>query len=178
MVLLLVAVSAAWACTGQPRVFTVSQPAAAEGQAVEARGEATQANRPIAIRWNNLEGEVLGAGVTDATGAFAVPITLPKAAPGIYSVVLTGDTAAGRTTIEITAPGDADGVRATAPDAPWSRPGPELAQPGQFGREATVGALFLSIGMVGLFVAFAVAASGRRRRVGAAVSTASPSQRA
>ena len=169
--------SAAWACTGQPRVFTVSQAAAPQGTTVEARGEAASANTPIAIRWNELEGEVLGTGVTDSLGAFSVPITLPQAPPGIYSLVLTGDASAGRTTVEISAPGDAGGSRALAPAASWTSPaaGAQAANP--FGPGMALGALFLGVGTVGLFAAFAVAAGGRRRRATAAPAAGASSRR-
>lgn len=173
LVLLVAAGGAAWACTGQPRVFSVLPASAPEGAQVKVSGEATKANTPISIRWNELEGESLGTAVTGPNGAFAVEVTLPKAAPGIYSLVLTGDVAAGRTAVEISPSPGSGAAKAFAPADAWSASTvsdvPSSQNPSDTGLALGVG--FLSFGLVALASAFALGASNRRRVAAPAIGS-------
>ena len=109
--------STAWACTGQPQVFSVSPVTAPVGAEVTMRGTGVTATTPVELRWNGVSGPVLAQATPDKEAAFAMTFTVPNVEPGVYSLVVVtnvnGVAAAGRTTFEVSGAG-ATAVRAPA----------------------------------------------------------------
>jgi len=110
------ALSGAWACSGQPQVFSVSPLTAPVGAEVTMRGAGVTAMTPVELRWNAVSGPVLAQATANKEAAFEMAFKVPAAEPGVYSLVLVskanGVTAAGRTTFEVS------GAMATAARAP------------------------------------------------------------
>lgn len=101
--------STAWACTGQPQVFSVSPLTAPVGAQVTMRGEAVAATTPVELRWNGVAGPKLAEVTADSRASFELAFTVPDVAPGVYSLaVVTGQgtaVAVGRTTVEVSGAG-------------------------------------------------------------------------
>lgn len=176
-VLLLATASAVWACTPQPRIFSLGPQVGPVGLEITLEGQASRpvalggqtSQAPVEVRWNSLEGATIGRGTTDFNGNFSVTARIPQAEPGIYFVVVkTGDAGVVRMPFEVTAEravGPSEPMR--APDAAastadlWSafsssRAGAEQASgitgPGESGREtqALAGGALLLAGLVAL----------------------------
>lgn len=88
------AIGAVWACTGQSQFVGLSTRYGPPGTSVEVRGQAlwgTYGNgRPAVaeIRWNDLQGPVVGSAAADASGNFTTAIRVPDVSPGIYSLII------------------------------------------------------------------------------------------
>lgn len=79
--------SVAWACTGQPQVVALSLDRAPSESEVTVIGQRVP-TQFVEIRWDSLHGPVIGKG--EATiGDFAIATRIPKAAPGIYYMVVS-----------------------------------------------------------------------------------------
>ncbi len=147
-VVLLVAVVAgasAWACVPQPMIASVQpRSSAAPGAQVTVVGE-NFSGSPVEIRWNGLQGPLLGTGNGPS---FAVPVTVPDEAPGLYLLTAlsrqpggqVGDVA--RTSFQV------QGAAGEAATAPAAQPAPPAAEPSRAG--VLVG------GAVGVFAAGAL----------------------
>lgn len=97
--------SLAWACTNFARVDAINPPADAARSEVTVRGVVGGVNTPVELRWNALNGQVVGEARADASGAFSVRGTIPDAAPGVYSIIaVAGESGIGRVAFEVTAP--------------------------------------------------------------------------
>jgi hypothetical protein len=155
--------SMALACTVQPQVrYSLLPESATPGSTVMVEGKNVATQSPVEIRWNGVGGKVL-ASATPLNGAFSVPVQVPEAEPGIYSLMLVTEKAGvGRTAFEVIAPA-ADGP-ATRPAAQlWPRP-PEGPVPTDgVGNAALVGVGLLAVGIVGLFAGSTAVVAYRRR---------------
>src|SRR4051794_6975129 len=88
MATVVVTASFAWACTNFARVDAISPPLGAEQSRVTVRGAGVGPNALVELRWNTLEGQVIGQSISDQNGAFSVAGTVPTgAAPGVYSII-------------------------------------------------------------------------------------------
>jgi hypothetical protein len=85
--LVVVAASAAWACVPQPRLVVVAPKASGPpGSRVSVEGIGFDASPArVEIRWNTADGPTLG---TADQADFAVPVTIPDAAPGLYGILV------------------------------------------------------------------------------------------
>lgn len=153
--------SMAFACSVLPQVsYSLLPESATPGSTVTVEGRNVRTQAPVEIRWNGVGGKVL-ASVTPLNGEFAVPVQVPEAAPGIYSLMLVTDNAGvGRTAFE---------VIGSATDAPASEPAAQLwpnsdaAVPHGSPGPSTVGVGLLAGGLVGLFAGTTVTVARRRR---------------
>lgn len=82
----LLAVSAAWACTGQPQVVALSTDRAPVGTEVTVIGQQVPTEY-VEVRWDSVHGPVVGTGFAK-NGDFAVQARVPETAPGIYYMVV------------------------------------------------------------------------------------------
>ncbi len=107
MATVIVTASFAWACTNFARVDAINPPLGATQSQVTLRGAGVAANAVVELRWNALDGQVIGQANSDAGGAFSVTGTVPDAAPGVYSIIaVSGQTGLGRAAFEtVAAPG-------------------------------------------------------------------------
>jgi hypothetical protein len=88
-----VAVSAAYACTPQPRSFSISPKASEARASASVVGQGVSPGAPVQVRWDDLQGAVIGSTTADAQGQFTAPVTVPEAASGVHAVVfVAGDT--------------------------------------------------------------------------------------
>lgn len=154
----------AWACTGQPQVFSVSPLTAPVGAEVTMRGEAVAVATPVELRWNGVAGPKLAEVTAGADASFALSFTVPEAEPGVYSLVVVTDGAAavGRTAFEVSGAGAqaADSGFASATEAA----GLEGAPTGVGSSAALLaGAGLLAFGSVALVGGVAVATLRGRR---------------
>lgn len=100
--LLLLTATAVWACTAQPRIFSLGPQVGPVGLELTLEGQAV-AGAPVEVRWNSLEGVKIGEGVADPVGNFAVSARIPQAEPGIYFIVVkAGAAGVVRTSFEVT----------------------------------------------------------------------------
>lgn len=101
--------SFAWACTNFARIDAINPPADAARSEVTVRGVVGGTDRPVELRWNALDGQVVGSARADASGHFSVRGTIPDAAPGVYSIIaVAGEAGIGRVAFEVTAPAGAE----------------------------------------------------------------------
>jgi len=163
--------AAAWACTGQPQVFSVNPITAPVGAQVTMRGEAVAVGAPVELRWNGVAGPKLAEVTADSRAGFEMVFTVPEVAPGVYSLVVVtrdGAAAVGRTAFEVSGAGTvtADSGFASATQAA----GLDAAVPVGSSAALLAGVGLLAAGGVALFAGFAVA-TVRRRRAPARTST-------
>ena len=93
----------AFACTYVPHVYSTSPESGAPGTDVTVTGQAISAKGPVDIRWNGLQGPVLGVAKPDAAGNFSVTVKVPEASPGVYFLVaVAGDSGVARHVFEVT----------------------------------------------------------------------------
>ena len=108
-VLLLMA-GAVWACTAQPRIFSLGPQVGPVGMEIKLEGQ-TARNVPVEIRWNSNQGAAIGEGLSDFNGNFSVPARIPDAEPGMYFLVVTaGEAGVVRTAFQVTSEGVSDAV--------------------------------------------------------------------
>lgn len=110
--LLLGTASVVWACTAQPRIFSLGPQVGPVGLQIMLEGQAAGApvgvaqgasGVPVEVRWNSLDGPKIGEGVTDFSGNFAVSARIPGAEPGIYFLIVkAGDAGVVRSPFEVT----------------------------------------------------------------------------
>ncbi len=114
------AASLASACVPQPNLVVV-QPRSSGPSGTEVTVEGVGLDpSPTEIRWNSVEGPLLGEAVGPS---FSVPVTIPEASPGLYTVVVVsrqsdggiGNT--GTAAFQITEPGTAELVPPPPEDA-------------------------------------------------------------
>lgn len=165
-----VLLSTAWACTGQPQVFSVTPLAATAGSEVTMRGGLVAPGRELELRWNGVTGPTLTRTVVDEEATFAMAFTLPEdAEPGVYSVVAVSDdqgVGVGRSAIEVLAdPGAEQAAVGSAEGfAAEEAPGLNVAdQADPVTAPLVAGVALLSLGVAGLFAGFALATVQRRR---------------
>lgn len=179
--LVLIASSLAWACSVQPRFFSITPAGAVAGENVLVRGQQVLPGTAIVIVWNALEGEKLGETAADDQGNFSVLVKIPEATPDIYALIAkAGDSGVARMAFEVIggSPDSQPGIgavraAASAQSDLWegfaggSRPtvsttgDPSTSQPGL---SAGLG-LGLGLGALGAGgLLMAVITAGRRRR--------------
>ena len=159
--------SMAFACSPQPRVFSVAPQAIAAGDTTTVSGDSVESGAPVEVRWNSLHGQALGRAVA-TNGRFSVPVAVPRVAPGIYSLVFVdGDQASApsggiaRASVEVSAPGGVARVASPHTASPWSvttSPASHSTGPG-----LPLGLALAAGGTVALFGGFAAATLRRRR---------------
>lgn len=81
--LVLIAGSASYACVPQPFVVIHPQSSGAVGSQVTVNGQLFETAR-VEIRWNATDGPLLA---TAQSTDFAVPLTVPSAPPGLYTLI-------------------------------------------------------------------------------------------
>lgn len=162
--------SVAWACTAQPRIVQLTPLAAAPGSDLSLQGDALAANAPVELRWNALDGQVIGTAVADDGGEFATTAVVPDAAPGVYAVIAVSEAqAVARTAFEVTGPvdpaafsGSGDALwQADSASELWADEPMETASDTGVGLQAAL--VLLSIGLTGLLAASLTAVVRRRR---------------
>lgn len=156
--------SAAFACSPQPKVYSVFPESAAPGSTVKVEGSDIPGTAAVEIRWNGVKGDLLATAPL-AGGRFSVPVQIPDIAPGLYSLTLvTADAGVGRTAFEVT--GAAAAAPAAAPAQLWPSAGnaPSGSEATSW-TPATIGVGLLAVGLIGLFAGSAVAVTRRRRVV-------------
>lgn len=156
--------SVVFACTVLPQVsYSLLPESATPGSTVMVEGQNVKSQSPVEIRWNGVGGKVL-ASATPVNGTFSVPVQVPEAAPGIYSLMLVTDNAGvARTAFEVIGEAaDAPAVKSAAQLWPRSAQGPAAAH-GAAGKPSMVGVGLLAVGVVGLFAGFTAVVVGRRR---------------
>lgn len=163
-VVLFAVAGAALACTPKPRVFSSLPEAAPPGAAVVVRGENVPSQHPVEIRWNGVRGDLLATATADGHGAFAVPVTVPQAAPGIYTMVfLAGDAGIARMSFEVTSSTTVPVATPRNANTLWSLDTSPASPADDSHLGLQVGMVLLSVGTVALFTGFAVATVRRRR---------------
>jgi hypothetical protein len=171
---LLIAASAAWACTNLA-TLNLSNAAGASGNTITVTGSSFHVASsgpavPVAIHWNGVAGPVLATVNPDATGNISAQVTIPSAQPGYYVLVATQQAngvdeygTPARAAFEILAPGQHPAV---APSAVQG--GTVASSPSNSG----VLALTIALGVLGLALFGAgvgtFARQARRREVPAA----------
>lgn len=166
--LVLTVASTAWACTPQPRSFSVAPDTATAKSIASVVGQGVPAGAPVEVHWNSLEGNVIGTATADDRGRFSLPVTVPDGPPGAYSIVFTARGAngsvsgVGRLPFRLTSA--ASGVAPAAPGKVWSAAGREPATaPSGSGRGVAAGIGLMSLGLVTL-AGGSLAVIARRRR--------------
>lgn len=165
--------SAAWACTGQPQVYSVTPLNATAGSEVTMRGGLVAPNASLELRWNGVAGPKLAETVVEPDGTFAMSFAVPDdAEPGVHSVVAVSpvrDVGVGRTAFEVVADPRADtGAAASQAGATQGfvaaeTVGLDAAAPSGASTALVAGTVLLSLGAAGLFAGFTVATLARRR---------------
>lgn len=183
-VLVLGAASTAWACTYLPTVVGLSSSSAPPGSTVEVYGQGVGlAGVPIELRWNSVEGPVVGTATTQQgpnRATFSATMTIPDVAPGVYVVLAmdaTGQSAEPtRTTFQVTPSPGAQGLTAGLGSEP------ALNEPARFDSPSStdssdlglvVGLSMLGFGTAALLAGFVVIAGTRRSRVSVSRETSS-----
>lgn len=175
-VVVLAGASAAWACSAQPRVFSVAPQAAASGDTVLVSGDGAPAATPVDVYWNSLEGKSMGRTTSDAEGTFAISVTVPEVPAGIYSIAFmaspgVGERSAGnaagvgRMSFQVVAdePASVASAAGSRTDL-WSRDsGSEGSASSSQGLPLALGVSLFSIGLVALLGGFTLATTRRRR---------------
>jgi hypothetical protein len=176
--LLLLTANAVWACTAQPRIFSLGPQVGPVGLEITLEGQAVP-GAPVEVRWNSLQGVKIGEGVADFSGNFAVPARIPQAEPGIYFILVKAANAGVfRDSFEVTAeravasdnrPADraassADLWSAFSTDSPAVESRGAQTADADSGSQAILGAALLAAGAAAL--AFGLVADRRRRHAG------------
>ena len=161
----------AWACTAVPTIMVdavgssaSSRAPATQGSALIIRGNAVKPNAPVTVRWNAMDGPVIGVGTAGATGSFKIDGAVPATAPGVYYLVAGIDgVGVARTAFEVTGAAGEVSDRATAPIDLW--PGsPTGTASGGTGATMVLGLGLLGAGLVVVFGGVAVVTVGRRSK--------------
>ena len=169
--LLVVMLGAAWACTPQPRSFAARPDTGAGGTATEIIGQGMPAFVPVEVRWDDLDGSVIGSAQADENGRFKAPIVVPDSLPGMHTVIFKareGDgpvTSVGRIPFRVSPAGTQSSSAAS--EGTWSA----RSTAGGSNGAARLGVFLLAGGLTTLLGgALVTTAAGRRR----ARTTASP----
>lgn len=133
VVLVLTAASAAWACTGQPRIYGLSSTSGAAGTAVTMSGSGAVPNSPVEIRWNGVEGTKLAETTADGAGQFSAVVRVPSVAPGTYTLTAVSNGTVARHVFDVAGAASP----ASAPDR-------------GFAPAASAGLGLIALGMAGL----------------------------
>ncbi|MGH9282760.1 MAG: hypothetical protein ACRD0S_07465 [Acidimicrobiales bacterium] len=152
----LIGMSAAWACTGQPLMHMATD---AVGEARSHAQVEVLANQgvsgPVVLRWNSLEGTVLAQADVTAGEAATLDATIPDAEPGVYYLVLETNAGIARSAFQVS------GADAGAPSTPW--PAAEPAGDSRPFSSLEVGMGLLGAGLVGMAGLTLVGVARRRR---------------
>ena len=148
---------AAWACVPQARLVSIDPSSSGpSGSVVTVEGLAFDPG-PAEVRWNASDGPRLA---TTTGPDFAVPVTIPTAEAGLYSIVVLSRAPdgsvgnAGSAAFEVTRPGDTQGAIPSAAAAP---------NPGRAGSSSLPG-MVLALGGVVLLVLGGVVGAYLSRR--------------
>lgn len=79
--------SFAWACTDFTEITSITPSADPAAATAAVKGSGAPAGSVVELRWNALNGPVIGRATADATGAFATDAAIPDVPAGIYTVV-------------------------------------------------------------------------------------------
>lgn len=147
---------AAWACVPQARLVSIDPSSSGPpGSVVTVEGLAFDPG-PAEVRWNASDGPRLA---TTTGPDFSVPVTIPTAAAGLYSIVVLSRAPdgsvgnAGSAAFEVTRPGDSQGaIPSAAPN------------PGRAGSSSLPGMVLAMSGVVLLVLGGVVGAYLSRRR--------------
>lgn len=158
----------AWACTPQPRSFAVTPAAAAAGSVASVVGQGVPAGSPVQVRWDDLQGRIIGSSTADERGQFQTSVTIPEGQPGVHAVVFSAGepgqpsvVGVGRLAFKLSSP---DG-RALQPALdPWSSSGPTPNTQAAAARTMTTGFGILGLGLAVLAGASTLTVVGGRRR--------------
>lgn len=157
------AASLASACVPQPNLVVV-QPRSSGPSGTEVTVEGVGLDpSPTEIRWNSAEGPLLGEAVGPS---FSVPVTIPEASPGLYTVVVVsrqsgggiGNT--GTAAFQVIEPGTGPGLVPPPPEdagAAPTTPPPTATPSASAGRTVLAFAAGAALATLGVWVA-------RRRR--------------
>lgn len=140
----------AWACTSFIRIESIT-PGTEQPATTKIEGSGAVAGAAVAVRWNGVEGPVIGQAEADEAGRFSIEAAVPEVPAGLYVLVADdGETPVGRAAIEIT-PGAATAVS----PLPVGSSGPALS--------TQVGIGLLAGGLVLLAGGFALVTLRQRR---------------
>lgn len=161
---------AAWACTGQPQVFSVTPLGATAGSEVTMRGGLVAPGRELELRWNGVAGPTLADTTVDEDARFAMSFAIPDdAEPGVYAVVAVSDdrgVGVGRSAVEVVAdPGEESAATADGFAAGEEAAGLAAAEQTGTSPMLAAGVAMLSLGAVGLLAGFGWATARRQRAV-------------
>lgn len=164
-----------WACTIQASIVGISPAAAPERTMVRVAGEGMAAGahggRMVEVRWDGVNGALLGTGSIDTDGLFRANVVVPAAAPGVYSLVVVADGAGvGRGAFEVTSRARAESAQApplTQAQRHWDRT-PTLPAPSgtSTGKGMIPGVVVLATGITGIGIGSILALARRRRLCG------------
>ena len=119
--LMLVFATIVFACTYIPHLYAISPRVGVPGTDMTLQGNAATTTHPVTLRWNGVNGPVLGTATPDGQGNFQTTVKVPDVAPGTYFVVAdSGGRDVARAAFEVTGAGNAAGAPlapAVAPDA-------------------------------------------------------------
>lgn len=168
--LMLVFATVVFACTYIPHLYAISPRAAAPGTDLTLKGTAATTAHVVTLRWNGVNGPVLGTAMPDVQGNFQATVKVPDVTPGAYFVVAdSGGRDVARAAFEVTGTGSA-----AAPEAPAVAPDSVAGSGGATVYAAPADSSWLSSALLPGLVLFAVgsiAVAGfgvvlaRRRRV-------------
>lgn len=161
--LMLIAGSASYACVPQPFVVIHPQSSGAVGSQVTVNGQLFENGR-VEIRWNATDGPLLA---TAQSTDFAMPVTVPSAPPGLYTLIAVSRGANGvlgsvaRAEFQVTGP---------APVPITESPVPNGAAADESSNGPSFASVAAAVGLVAIG-AFGGAAVVARRRPGATIPT-------
>jgi len=162
----LVLAGLAWACTNFVRIDSLVAATNSMSSAPTAavRGSGAAAGATVELRWNGVDGPIIGRAKADQAGAFSAQASIPDVSPGIYTVIANdGHNPVGRAAIEV----GAGALLATPAPRFTATPAPGFGSP-TTGFAPQLGITVLAVGLVGLASAFALITVRRRRAFAAA----------
>ena len=163
--LLLAGTATAWACVPQPGILVQPRSSGAAGTQVTLIGKAFADSR-AEIRWNALDGELLGA----VPGPdFSTDVTIPQAPSGLYTLIVILRGADGAVANTARAPFEV--VAASAPPASAAartdnRPNSPLPSPAPATASSPRATAALALGLLAVVLAFAALLMSLRQRSG------------
>jgi len=156
----------AYGCVPQPFILVQPQASATPGTEVKVDGQLFSNGSKIEIRWNATDGPLLA---TASSSDFSVPITIPSAPAGLYTVVALSRSQAGvqgevaRAAFQVTG-----GAPAPAPAVGSSGAG---AVPARGDGGTSFPSVAAAVGLVALGLLGGALLFGRRRRGGSSSQT-------
>jgi len=167
----LVLAGLAWACTNFVRIDSLvpATNSASTTPTAAVRGSGAAAGATVELRWNGIEGPVIGRAKADQSGAFSAEASIPDVSPGIYTVIANdGHNPVGRAAIEVGAsPGGAVLATPAAGAGFTAHPAPGFGSPSA-GFPPQLGITILAVGLGALASGFALVTVRRRRALAAA----------